>query len=314
MLDITAIQTAYFRQKNIAEYPVFSIARQGGRSAMEILVRALIMTGRYTYLGQNLTGLRSMGTNSFVVRFSDDPEIMPGIGVNAPKGAMIMHDALLNPDQGVAGLLTQLSPVEVMKNLGSGILMVSTDRSPEELEYPYEFEGTVATVDAEAIFSELIGIQPAPSGITCLGLFAAATGVLDIDALKQATLEHERLSRKVREANVACLQEAFDRTVVAHDVRFDTWEPSDAADRGSGGKSGSVSVQWRRDLPVCDVSQCICVNCAAAIYCPEAAITWRDEVMAIDYSACKACGTCVVECVKGAIAMEDANRVANDAG
>jgi Pyruvate/2-oxoacid:ferredoxin oxidoreductase delta subunit/Pyruvate/2-oxoacid:ferredoxin oxidoreductase gamma subunit len=312
MFDETSIkesQAEFFQKNDIIEFPCFCIARQGGRTALEILTRALIMEGKYTYLGQNLTGLRSMGTNSFVIRFGDTPEIPPGISLNNPKGILIMHDAMLSAKKGIDSFMTQLSPQDAMAQLKTGILMVSTAKAPEELDYPFEFEGTVATVDAEAIFSERVGIQPAPSGITALGLFAAATeNVVGLDTLKDSILAHERLSMKVREANVLCLDDAYHQAKIVHHMKFEAPDEESSKTDNKKIERRSISTKWRRKLPVCDTSQCNCVGCASAYLCPEAAITWTDEMMDIDYDVCKACGTCMVECLRNAITMEDAEK------
>ncbi len=314
MFDINSIkesQIEFFQKNEIIEFPCFCIARQGGRTAMEILTRALILEGKYTYLGANLTGLRSMGTNSFVIRFGDTPEIPPGMGLNNPKGILIMHDAMLSAKKGVDSFMTSLSPQDAMAQLKTGVLMVSTAKAPEELNYPFSFEGTVATVDAEAIFSKRIGIQPAPSGIATLGLFAAATdNLLSLDGLKEAVLAHERLDMNVREANVLCLEDAFHQAKVVRNMKFEAPE-QDALDIRKIDRK-SISTKWRRKLPVCNTAECNCAGCASAYYCPEAAISWKDEVMDINYDVCKACGTCMVECVRDAITMEDAHKATAD--
>jgi len=298
----------YFVKNDIYEFPAFCIARQGGRTALEILTRAFILEGKYAYLGQNLSGLRGMGSNGFVIRFADTPEIPPGISVNRPKGFMLMHESLTSTKQGLGDLMSQMKRVDMLRQFNSGILMVCTSKSPDELAatYPFPFQGTVATVDAEAIFSKRVGIQPAPSGITALGLFVAATGdMLDIESVKQATLAHERLGRKVREQNVPCLEEAYDKAKVVNDVIIGEQEGS----RKAAHKSGISGSKWTKDLPLCDLSKCSCAECVSAYFCPEAAITWRDDVIDIDYDACKSCGTCAVECLHDALTMENAAKV-----
>jgi Pyruvate/2-oxoacid:ferredoxin oxidoreductase gamma subunit/Pyruvate/2-oxoacid:ferredoxin oxidoreductase delta subunit len=309
-INIKESQAEFFQKNDIIEFPCFCIARQGGRTALEILSRALILEGKYTYLGANLTGLRSMGTNSFVIRFGDTPEIPPGFSINNPKGILVMHDAMLSAKKGRESFMSTMSPQDAMNQLKTGIIMVSTSKAPEELDYLYDFEGTVATVDAEAIFSEHIGIQPAPSGITTLGLFAAATGdLVSLDALKEATLAHERLKTKIREANVLCLEDAYKQAKIVHDIKFEAPEQDSESEHIRKMDRKSISTKWRRKLPVCNTAECNCAGCASAYYCPEAAIVWEDEIMSINYDVCKACGTCMVECVRDAITMEDADKV-----
>jgi Pyruvate/2-oxoacid:ferredoxin oxidoreductase delta subunit/Pyruvate/2-oxoacid:ferredoxin oxidoreductase gamma subunit len=332
-IDIKQSVHDYFVENDIYEYPCFCIARQGGRTALEILTRALVMEGKFAYLGQNLTGLRSMGSNSMVVRFAETPEIPPGISVNNPRGALFMHEALIKPKQGLAGLISQLNRVSVMKQLKGGILMVCTSKTPEELSalYPFPFKGTVATIDAEAIFARRVGIQPAPSGITALGLFVAATGnQVSIEAVKESIMAHERLDRKIREQNLGCLVEAYEAAEVIPDMTIEGFETGESNEMDDMFRKmfenqdwdmkdleevvkhvRSLSSRWRRTLPVCDTSKCVCAECLPAYFCPEAAISWQDDSINFDYQVCKACGTCVAECVHDAITLKDAAEVAD---
>ena len=59
-----------YERKGIYEFPFFCIGRQGVRTAVEILARALNREGKHVYLGQNLAR-RSMATNNNVGRFSE---------------------------------------------------------------------------------------------------------------------------------------------------------------------------------------------------------------------------------------------------
>jgi Pyruvate/2-oxoacid:ferredoxin oxidoreductase delta subunit/Pyruvate/2-oxoacid:ferredoxin oxidoreductase gamma subunit len=312
----------FFLEGSISEFPIFCIARQGGRTAVEILARALIMEGKHAYTGQNLTGLRSMGANSMLLRFAETEHIPPGIGITQPAGALFMHEALMVAGKGLS-FMSQLTPGEVVERLQTGILMVCTAKAPDELPYPKPFEGTVATVDAEGIFAEKVGIQPAPSGITALGLFAAAAkDVVSLGALKEATLAHERLRRDLRESNVVCLEEAYKRANVVHGLKLpgrpetamrgapavDVSTEHGTLDDPSRLATRSLSAMWRGRLPVCDVSKCECGECLSAYSCPEAAIAWQEDEMSFDYNFCKSCGNCVTECVFGAITMEDAKK------
>jgi pyruvate ferredoxin oxidoreductase delta subunit len=306
-----------YRENGIHEFPFFSIGRQGGRTAVEILARALIMEGKHVYLGQNLTGKRSMGTNNIVARFADTPDIPATISILQPNGVMFMHEALVWPDFG--GSYAQLKRADVVQKFQSGILMVCTAKAPEEVEYPIDFAGTVATVDAEAIFAEKVGIQPAPSGITSLGLFVAATkSLVSLEAVKKATLDHDRLSKRVRELNVECMQRAFETARVAENIRLkgkvSLAEYAEIADRKPASdlitpEEKSVSTLWREQLPSCDVRKCVCIECLAAYYCPEGVIRWKDEAYEVDYTLCKGCGTCALECPEKAIVMEEAETV-----
>ena len=113
-VNIEAALDDFFLQGGIYEFPVFCIARQGGRTALEILARACIMEGKHAYIGQNLTGLRSMGTNSMVLRFAETEDIPPGFGVNHPRGVMFMHEILVRP---FGDPFSQLTPGVVIERL-----------------------------------------------------------------------------------------------------------------------------------------------------------------------------------------------------
>ncbi len=317
-LDVGKSLYEYFDRNKISEYPFFCIARQGGRTAVEILARALIMEGKHVYIGQNLSGARSMGCNNMVVRFAATPDVPATITVMHPKGALFMHEALVWPDAGSSLELQQLKRSDVVRNFRSGILMVCTSKAPEEVEYPLDFEGTVATVDAERIFIEKVGIQPAPSGITSLGLFVAATrDLVNLETVKQATLAHERLSKRVRELNVECIQKAYETTRIAQNIKLKGKVTLEAYEEIANREPGdlvtpeekSASTVWRESLPVCDVRKCVCIECLSAYYCPEGVISWKDESYSVDYDFCKGCGTCALECPEKAITMEDAEEV-----
>lgn len=316
-LDVNQIVREHYDRSGLYEFPFFCIGRQGGRTAVEILARALIAEGKSVYLGQNL-GRRSLGTNTMVVRFAESGDIPPGMCVSRPSGMMFMHEALMWPDH--AGLdYSQIRRPEFVKGFRSGTLMVCTSRSPEELEYPVDFEGTVATVDAEAVFTEKLSIQPAPCGITALGLFVAATGdLVSLEAIKEATLGYERLSKRVRQLNAECIQAAYERAKVLRNGKIKGKVSAEEFSRIASRKPSSefitpeeksASTSWRELLPVCDVRKCVCAECIAAYSCPEGVITWKDEEFSLDYDFCKGCGTCARECPESAVTMELAETV-----
>lgn len=59
---------------------------------------------------------------------------------------------------------------------------------------------------------------------------------------------------------------------------------------------------WRTFRPVIDQNKCIkCLTCW--IYCPDEAVEWDGEKVAINYDFCKGCGICANECPVKAIQM-----------
>jgi len=300
------------------EFLFFCLARQGGRTALEILARALIGEGRGVFVGQNLTGARSLGTNHMVMRVGGTPDLPQGMAPERPTGIMFLHEALVWPDP--SEVIAQIKRSDaILDTRRGGLLMVCTSRAPREVVYPVEFDGTVATVDAEEVFARRIDIRPAPSGITALGLFAAANpDLVRIEALREAVLDHDRLSPRMREVNADCMTEAYQQAKVARRVKLKgRMTPSDfrasvmtrptTAVLSAGQKS--VSTEWREELPVLDPNLCTCEVCFSAMACPEAVIRWRDGDIDMDYSFCKGCGSCANECPPGAITMDMAETV-----
>ncbi|MRR17926.1 MAG: hypothetical protein EG826_15875 [Deltaproteobacteria bacterium] len=292
----------HLKLRNIHEFALFCMSRQGGRTAVEILARAFIMDGKYAYVGQDLTGMRSLGTNSLVFRYSEKDNVPPGISVIKPEGVMLMNEWLIAPNPSAGGLMgSTINRFEVLSNYNEGLLMVCTAKEPEVVAYPVDFRGTVATVDADRIFMEKVGIMPPTAGITALGLFAKATGLIKVETIIRALTEHERLGKRVRELNAACVQTAYEKTKIARDVKL----AATKVPREENEIMEAIANLWQDDLPVCDTKKCVCIECLAAYYCPEAAIRWEDEAINIDYSRCKSCGTCVMECPEKAMRMEN---------
>ncbi len=143
---------------------------------------------------------------------------------------------------------------------------------------------------------------------------AATVDLVSIDAVKEATLAHERLKKKVREVNVLCLEESYEQANVVHDFKLpgrpmvkeeDIMSPFRKPDGELHLITRSMSARWRTKLPICDMSKCTCKECFSAYSCPEGAISWTDGVIRFDYNFCKSCGTCAQECVFSTITMGD---------
>lgn len=297
---------------NLKEAVFITMSRQGFVLALEALASALIKQGKWVYVGARL-GARRLSTNLQTMRIADLPEFPAGEATTGVDQLLVSHEALFVPAE--RNLRRALAATE------RGVLMVCTSKPPEAIEFPLDFEGTVATADAESIYVELIGTQPPPFGIAGLGLYAAATGTVDYKLLQEAAAD--RLSRfrpKVRELNLKALDVVYKSTRIAHGVKikgkhtreeYRNYVPPVERKHFdlSGASSEEAAHYWREKLPVCDQKKCTCIECVATYYCPQSAISWQREVYVVDYDFCKGCGICARECPEKAITMKPADEV-----
>ncbi len=308
----------YQGQLGINEYNFISIARQGMRLAIDVLAGTLSKQGENVSVNTNL-GRRSNSPNVVSLRFGDSPHLSLGVWSINPTGLMVLHECLfetveLTPGR-EPGIFAQ--PVVAQKN---GLLILCTDKSPREVTLPVDFEGTVATADAEAIYLETVGRRPPPYGIASLGLFARAVPEVDFELLKKEAAERtSHFGAEVSEINVRAMVKVYEETKIEENIKItgkqsreDYWARAlrTVSNLGEVLKADEmVGYAWRTQLPVCNQKKCTCIECLAAYFCPEGAISWKDEVYTVDYEYCKGCGTCARECTEDAITMKPAHEV-----
>jgi len=308
----------YYAQLGIKEYNFISIARQGMRLAIDVLAGTLSKQGKNVAVNTNL-GRRSNSPNVVSLRYGDSPHLSLGVWSIHPTGLMVLHECLfetveLTPGR-EPGIFAQ--PVVAQR---SGLLMLCTNRNPEEVSLPVNFEGTVATADAEAIYLDMVGRRPPPYGIASLGLFARAVPEVDFGLLKEKAAEHTlHFGAKVSEANVRAMEKVYEETKIKENLKIagkqsreEYWARAQRTVSSLGEvlkAEEMVGYAWRTQLPVCNQKKCTCIECLAAYYCPEGAISWKDEVYTVDYEYCKGCGTCARECTEDAVSMKPAQEV-----
>lgn len=212
--------------------------------------------------------------------------------------------------------------------LRRGVLIVNTTRAPEEIDVPFEFEGTVATVDASGIARKHLKRFPPPVGITLMGAYIAVTRALDMDSVMKQVLE--RFHGSVGANNVAAAREAYDSVRILHGVkgRADSALEEQkllALDdlphaQPIGGKimlgyrDGSAFIQ-RDEVPVCNDAKCACEElCISEALCPDATgfivrkgIEGARQGYRVDVDYCRGCGICAEVCVFGALQMVNEN-------
>lgn len=298
----------------LKEVTFVSIAGQGGAAATELMSTALAKGGWFTSVRMRTTGGRRMAPVINDIKVGRVP-ILPNCSNERPVEMVVFAEVLFDNRHPWI--------VEAIAKLRRGILMVNTHLAPEEVPFPYGFEGTVATVDATPICEKYVSIRPAPFGLTLLGLYARATGAVDLELLCDAI--RERFPGKVGAGNVAGVREAYERARIVTEAVLPATRPrppamlpdvSKVLDRPSfgygslpGASEGNPALAWRPWLPVIDQSKCTCHFCIVPGFCPDGVISWTDGRYTVNYEYCKGCGICSAVCVHSAVTMREASTV-----
>lgn len=291
-----------------------SIAGQGGAAATELLSAALARQGLFTSVRMRTTGGRRMAPVINDIKIGRVP-ILPNCSNERPAEMLIFAEVLFDN--------THPWIVEAIAMLRQGILMVNTPLAPREVAFPYGFEGTVATVDATSICERVLGIRPAPFGLTLLGLYARATGAVDVDTLCEVV--RERFHGKVGAGNAAGVREAYEKARIETavtlapsrerpakrrpDIAKVLDRPSFGYTRLEGASDGNPALAWRPRLPTIDTSKCTCHFCVTPGFCPDGVISWTDGRYEVNYEYCKGCGICAAVCVHAAVTMRESSAV-----
>jgi 2-oxoacid:acceptor oxidoreductase delta subunit (pyruvate/2-ketoisovalerate family) len=294
----------------VREMTCVSIAGQGGALATEILSAAFAKSGWFTAVRMRTTGERRMAPVLNDVKVGRSA-VLPNCANQRPAEMLVSTEALFdNAHPWIA---------ETLQTLVEGVLMVNTPRAPRDVAFPFGFQGTVATVDATSICERVLGIRPAPFGLTLLGLYIRATGAVELAHVIEAI--GERFPGRMGDANAAGVREAYERAEVAVDITLPARrarstatrpDPRDVPDRGGfgharlrGATEGNPALAWRPWLPTIDQSKCTCRVCVTPTFCPDGVIAWEDGRYTVNYEYCKGCGICAAVCVHGAVMMRE---------
>jgi pyruvate ferredoxin oxidoreductase gamma subunit len=212
----------------------------------------------------------------------------------------------------------------------SGNLIVNSRLAPNEIELPYKFNGTVATVDADSITSQVLRRDPPPVGVTMAGAYIAVTEIVELDRF--IDLVKERFPGRLGEQNAEAAQRAYEEVKIEHEVVSASQElprehrPEDRADplsrppqpvlltedkgRPRGYRGGAANI-WRTKIPICDDQLCGCDSmCISEVMCPDnTGFIVRKGLphqgYRVDVDLCRGCGICAEVCVYSALKMEN---------
>jgi phenylacetate-CoA ligase len=304
----------------VEEVNLVCMSGQGSVQTLELMAKAFFEQHR-KYVGSVVfPGTRSKSTPVVSYLKVSDKPITSTTTNYEPSVVVVYWDGLIR----VAAKNGHEVVRDAISRLRRGVLIVNTTRAPEEIEVPFEFEGTVATVDASGIAQKHLTRNPPPVGITLLGAYIAATRALDMDAVMKQVLERFRGS--VGASNVAAAREAHDSVRMLHRVKgraerapqeqkplaLDELPEAQTIVREimPGYRDGSAFI-WRDKIPMCDDAKCQCDDlCLSEALCPDATgfivrkgIEGARQGYRVDVDYCRGCGICVEECVFGALEM-----------
>lgn len=305
---------------SVDEVNLVCMSGQGSVQTLELMAKAFFEQ-HHKYVGSVVfPGTRSKSTPVVSYLKVSDRHITSTTTNFEPSVVVVYWDGLMR----VAAKNGHAVVRDAIFRLRRGVLIVNTTRAPEEIEVPFEFEGTVATVDASGIARKHLKRFPAPVGITLMGAYIAVTRALDMDSVMKQVLE--RFHGSVGASNVAAAREAHDSVRILHGVkgRADSAleeQKSLALDdlpeaQPIGGeimpgyRDGSAFI-WRDEIPVCNDAKCLCEElCISEALCPDATgfivrkgIEGARQGYRVDVDYCRGCGICAEVCVFGALKM-----------
>ncbi len=269
---------------------------QGAVVASELLAQAVFVDGKFPQ-SFPFFGVERRGAPVTAFTRIDDRPIDVRTSVTTPDIVVVLE----------AGLLRRIPVTDGLR--AGGILLVNTPRPPEGLLEAGPFR--VSTVDATRIALEHgLGSPTLPIVNTAvLGAFARATGIVTLDAIREAI---DSFSPARRAENCAAAAAGFD---AVHTAPMGPTPPAGAPlpravvfaepDDPVATVASDVlhTADWRTLTPRIDLGKCTRCNFCWK-FCPDDAIEFDPvgfPVIRADY--CKGCGICAAECPPKAIEM-----------
>ena len=306
------------------ELNLLCMSGQGSVQAGEALAKLHAQQGAYVsvnvYPG---TRARSAPVINYI-KISDSPGLASCANYHPTEVIVFQEELLLTAKENTHELVA-----DAIGRMKRGMLLVNSPKAPEEIDLPFDLEGSVATVDATGIAQRLLKRNPPPVGLTLLGAYARITESIDLEALFEVI--RETFPGTVGERNVQATLEAYQQVQAIGGVQFQVdREPArlrrakvdelpqyyqfDRYEKLPGYRKGSPFV-WRDEIPVCEDAKCICAgSCISEIVCPDGTgFIIRDGLphqgYRIDLEFCRGCGLCVEVCVGSALRMVNEDQV-----
>jgi pyruvate ferredoxin oxidoreductase gamma subunit len=187
-------------EKDIYEIRFHGRGGQGAKTAAAIIADAALHKGKYIQSFPEYGAERKGAPVRAFTRISDRP--------------IRIHSGVVNPDLVVVVDPTLLGSIPVIDGLDpeTGILLVNTPKSADEIEKKVNFSGKTYTVDATKISMAAFGrnIPNTPM----LGAIEKITNIVGLEEMKHE-LEKKlkaKIGDKMFQANIKALQDAYDGT------------------------------------------------------------------------------------------------------
>ncbi len=170
---------------------------QGAVTSAEMVARAAIGEGRYGQAFPSFGPERRGAPVLSFLRVSSDQPIRVRAEIIEPDGVVVLDPGLLK----IANVVAGLRP--------GGLLMINTRKDAAQLREDFGFECRLATVDANTIAREELGVLI--TNTTMVGALIRGTGIVDIESVVAPL--NDRFGR-IAERNIKAMRRAFKETVV----------------------------------------------------------------------------------------------------
>jgi len=170
---------------------------QGAVTAAELLAQAAISEGKYAHAFPSFGPERRGAPVLAFVRISNNEPLRIRAGITQPDVVVV-----LDP-----GLLTIVDATSGLKE--NGIFVVNTKKSGEQIRDELGIRWRLATVDANKIAREVLGILI--TNTTMVGALVKATGLVELKSLVEPL--KNRFGR-LAERNINAMKKAYEETVV----------------------------------------------------------------------------------------------------
>jgi pyruvate ferredoxin oxidoreductase gamma subunit len=169
---------------------------QGAVTSAELIAHAAIEEGRFA---QSFPSFGPERRGAPVVAFVriDDQRIRTRAEISDPDVVVVLDSGLLC----ITNVCMGLNP--------EGTSVLNTGHKPADISTPYALHGRIATVDANKIAREVLGITI--TNTTMLGALIKATGLVKIESMANP-MKH-RFGR-LADKNTAALQRAYEETTI----------------------------------------------------------------------------------------------------